>query len=416
MSGGRRSVWIVSLILALGFVVNYIDRGNVSVAGPALQSEFHVSPAQLGILFSSFFLAYALMQVPAGLLVDRLNLKWLYAGAFLFWSLASAAVGLARSFQEVLMLRLLLSVGESISLPASSKILASDFSESERGIANGIIDSGYKFGPAIGTLFGGLFLAHFGWRALFGVTGILGLFWLIPWLLIASPGGSADTREMPSLTIRDILTSTRAWGTFAGNFCGGYVWALMLSWIPSYLVMERHMSMATMGIYGSLLFVATGVTSVTTGWLTDRLIQKGVSASKVRIRFAAAGLLLTTLIVPGGFLTNPTIGFSFLLAACGFYGFYSCNVWAISQSIAGPKNIGRWSGIQNLCGNLGSVTSPALTGWIVTVTGSFQLAFLVTAGVLVLGAVLYICVIRTLDGIEKDLTADPKTQRVSAGL
>jgi MFS family permease len=325
-------------------------------------------------------------------------------------------VGLARSFREVLLLRLLLSVGESISLPASSKILASDFTESERGIANGVIDSGYKFGPAIGTLFGGLFLAHYGWRALFIVTGLVGLLWLIPWFWIANSEGSTHAHQTPSLSVVDILTSLRAWGTFAGNFCGGYVWALMLSWIPSYLVMERHMSVATMGVYGSLLFVATGITSMATGWVTDHLIRSGFSPSKVRIRFAAAGLFLTTLIVPGGFLANPVTGFLFLLAACAFYGFYSSNVWAITQSIAGPKNIGRWSGMQNLCGNLGSVASPAVTGWIVTVTGSFQLAFVVTAGILVIGALLYIFVIRNLDGIETNRSGDPIAQRVSTAL
>jgi sugar phosphate permease len=200
--------------------------------------------------------------------------------------------------------------------------------------------------------------------------------------------------------MKDLLLSPRAWGTFAGNFCGGYVWALMLSWIPSYLVMEQHMPMDRMGMFGSLLFVATGLTSLATGWFTDRLIRQGASASKVRIRFAAAGLLLATLLVPAGFAGDPRIGFAFLLAACACYGLYSSNVWAISQSIAGPRNIGRWSGVQNLVGNLGSVASPAVTGWVVTVTGSFQMAFVITAAVLVCGAAIYVFVVRTLEPIQ----------------
>jgi MFS family permease len=401
MPGRKKPALLVSLVLALGFVVNYVDRGNVAVAAPLLQKDFGIGPAQLGLLFSSFFLAYALMQVPAGFLVDRLNLKWLYTAGFLLWSLSNAAVALAGSFFSLLILRLVLSVGESISLPASSKVLAAEFREEERGLANGIIDSGYKFGPAIGTLIGGIFLAHYHWRALFAATGIAGLAWLAPWFWVAgSAAPVAATRDLPTLRLRDILLNFRAWGTFAGNFCGGYVWALMLSWIPSYLVMERHMPMAKMGLYGSLLFTATGLTSIATGTITDRLIRRGASASKVRIRFAAAGLLLATLIVPAGFSPNPAAGFACLLIACACFGFYSSNVWAITQSIAGPRNIGRWSGIQNLIGNLGSVASPAATGWVVKTTGSFQPAFVITAFVLIFGASVYLLVVRDIDPIQ----------------
>ena len=123
MSARKYSPLVVSLVLALGFVVNYIDRGNVAVAGPLIRSEFGVSPTKLGFLFSSFFLAYACMQVPAGFLVDRFNLKWLYAGAFVLWSLSNAAVALAGSFTTLLILRLVLSAGESISLPAAILLL-----------------------------------------------------------------------------------------------------------------------------------------------------------------------------------------------------------------------------------------------------------------------------------------------------
>ncbi len=174
------------------------------------------------------------------------------------------------------------------------------------------------------------------------------------------------------------------------------------------------MPMAQMGVFGSLLFVATGSTSIATGWITDRLIRRGADAGKVRIRFAVAGLLLATLIVPAGFAADPRVGFAFLLVACACFGFYSSNVWAISQSIAGPRNIGRWSGVQNLVGNLGSVASPAVTGWVVTVTGSFQMAFVITAIVLVCGAAIYLFGIRTLDPIRTSGQPAPSL-KISAG-
>jgi MFS family permease len=406
----RKSVLVVSFVLALGFVVNYIDRGNVSVAAPVIQREFHLNPTQLGLLFSAFFLSYAVMQVPAGFLVERFNLKWLYASAFLWWSLANAAVALATGFTSLLILRMLLSIGEAISLPASSKLLASAYPEHERGIANGILDSGYKFGPALGVMFGGIFLSHHGWRLLFVVTGIGGLLWLLPWFWIADSldfgrVAKSEKQSLPQtihsrLSTSQILRSPRAWGTFVGNFCGGYVWYLMLSWVPTYLVSERHMNLSSMGIFGSLLFVFTGVVSVSSGVITDRMLRRGASPGKVRLGFMIAGLLLSMFLVPAGFAANTTTAFLFLSIACASYGMYSCNIWAVTQSIAGPPNIGRWSGIQNLIGNLGGVASPALTGWIVTKTSSFRWAFVVAAGVMMIGILIYLFVVRNLDPIE----------------
>lgn len=408
MNSRRSSVWVISLVLALGFVVNYIDRGNISVAAPLMQSEFGWSAARLGVLFSAFFLSYAIMQVPGGFLVDRFELKWLYALAFIWWSASNAAIAFAGGFLSILTLRVLLSMGESISLPATSKVLATLFREDQRGIANGIVDSGYKFGPAIGVVFGGLFVAAHGWRALFLVTGVVGLLWLVPWFRIADTvkiqgrqhaNPIAMINDVEALTLSQILASRRAWGTFIGNFCGGYVWYLMLSWLPSYLVTERHMHLAEMGIYGSLLFVATGVTSLVTGFVSDRMIRHGWSASKVRLGFAVTGLLFSTFLVPAGYASTTRGALIYLLMAFAFYGFYSCNIWAITQAIAGPPNIGRWSGVQNLVGNLGGVASPALTGLIVTLTGSFHWAFILAAGVMVLGAITYVFMVRNLDPV-----------------
>jgi MFS family permease len=332
----------------------------------------------------------------------------LYAVAFVVWSGSTAATALAGSFFSLLLLRVLLSVGESISLPASSKILASQFREDERGIANGILDSGYKFGPAIGTFIGGLFVAKYGWRSLFLVTGGVGLLWLIPWFAVSSsldiqmqrgPDPSIPDPAAPRLTLKQILLTPRAWATFAGNFCGGYIWYLMLSWVPSYLVMALHFKLSKMGIYGAFIFLSTGLMSITAGWASDQMIRQGWSASKVRIRMAAAGLLLTTFFLPAGFASTPERAYFFLILACAFFGLFSANIWAISQSIAGPRNIGRWAGVQNLIGNLGGVASPYVTGWVVKLTGSFRWAFVIAAGVLVAGASIYLFLIRTLDPV-----------------
>jgi len=184
----------------------------------------------------------------------------------------------------------------------------------------------------------------------------------------------------------------------------------MLTWIPSYLVMALHFRLAKMGVFASIVFLATGLTSIAVGWTSDWMIRRGWSASKVRIRFATGGLLMSTLFVPAGFASTPGRAFFYLLLACAFFGFYSSNIWAISQSIAGPHNIGRWAGVQNLVGNLGGVVSPIVTGWVVQATGSFKMAFVIAAGVLVSGASIYLFLVKTLDPVIPEPSAERTIQ------
>ena len=143
-------------LLVVSVVINYLDRGALSVAAPRISRELSLSPTQMGVLFSAFFWSYATFQLVAGWLVDRYPLRWVYAGAFLIWSLATAAVGMVESLGALLGARLLLGVGESVAYPASSKILVRCFPEGRRGLANALVDAGSKVGPGLSTLLGGL--------------------------------------------------------------------------------------------------------------------------------------------------------------------------------------------------------------------------------------------------------------------
>src|SRR5437870_1386921 len=128
--------WRMVGLLSLSVLINYVDRGNLSVAAPVLALELSVSPAQLGLLFSAFFWTYAIGQIPAGLLADRFSVNRLYAGAYLLWCVATLLTGFAHSITTLLLLRLLLGLGESVVYPACSQLLVRTFSEHERGRAN----------------------------------------------------------------------------------------------------------------------------------------------------------------------------------------------------------------------------------------------------------------------------------------
>src|SRR6202140_5385256 len=184
----------LAILLALSIFINYIDRGNLSIAAPYIKDDLGLSYSQLGILFSSFFWTYAIFQIVSGWLVDRFPVNWVLALGILVWSAATVGTGLVRGFTLLLAMRLTLGIGESVAYPSYSKIISRNFAESQRGRANSFISAGQACGPAVGTLLGGLLIAHAGWRLFFVVFGVASSLWLIPWLKFLrkpAPLGSA---------------------------------------------------------------------------------------------------------------------------------------------------------------------------------------------------------------------------------
>lgn len=403
-----RSQSAVLILLVLSIFINYIDRGNLSIAGPLLMASpgkggLGLDPARLGQLLSAFFWTYALFQLLGivGLLLDRFDVAWLYAVAYLVWSAATAVTGLAGSFVVLFGMRLLLGMGESVAYPCYSKIFATHFPEHHRGLANALIDAGSKFGPALGTLVGGLLMARFGWRPFFFVLGAASLAWLIPWLkwMPRGPGIAAERIADPPSTLR-ILKERSAWGSFVGLFCGNYYWYFLLTWLPSYMVMERHFSMERMANMGSLAFLAIGLSSGSCGWISDRWIASGATPTRVRKTFTVGGLTLATIILPVAMVESKDLSMALLFIACIFFGMWSSNHWALIQTLAGPPAAGKWTGLQNGVGNLAGVAAPALTGLVVARTGQFFWAFAVATGVVLVGAFFYMFVIGRIEQVD----------------
>lgn len=391
-----RAQWIALVLLVLSVFINYVDRGNLSVAAPPLKAELNLSPEQLGLLLSGFFWTYAAFQLfgIAGWLVDRFDVCLVYAVGYLLWSGATAATGLVSGFASLFLLRLVLGMGESVAYPAYSKILSGHFPEHHRGLANALIDMGSKLGPALGTLMGGVLIAQFGWRPFFIVLGMASLVWLLPWMIWRPRGqGAAATHPHGCPSIGQILRHRSAWGTFGGLFCGNYLWYFLLTWLPSYMVMERHFSMQKMAAFGSIAYLAIGLSSAVNGWLSDRWIAAGGAPTRVRKTFTGAGLALATIILPVAIVRSETLAMVFLMTGCIAFGMFSSNHWAVSQTLSGPVAAGRWTSLQNGMGNLAGVTAPWLTGLVVARTGSFVLAFAVAAAISLTGAAMYVFVV-----------------------
>lgn len=394
-SSRKPNNWVIVILLLLSVCINYIDRGSLSVAAPVLKEEFSLGPRQLGYLLSAFFWSYTVCQLVVGWLVDRFDVKWVYAVGFLVWSLAMAATGWVNSFTALLAARLVLGIGESVFLPSVSKIVVRLFPAERRGLPNALVDVGTKIGPFLSTLIGGLLVKSYGWRALFIGIGLASLLWLLPWIVLTpSDRGSVERKRVSSPGMMKILSRREVWGTSLAMFTLGYVWVFLLTWLPSYLVKERGYSMEQMAVFGSLPFLGMAAATLAGGWASDRWIAQGYTATFVRKTFAVTGLLLCGgLMLPAAFVANPSVSLGLLTAASISLGIFTSNVWAITQTLSGAAAAGKWTGIQNFVGNLGGVISPIIAGVIVEKTGFFILAFAAAAGMLVLGAMCYLLLV-----------------------
>ena len=351
-----------------------------------LKDELGISPARLGVLLSAFFWTYACLQPVSGWLVDRLNVNWVIAGGFFLWSAATAATGIVHTFAMLFMVRLITGIGESVAFPSYSKIIALHFPEEHRGLANAVISSGLALGPGFGMLMGGMLMARFGWRPFFIVLGLASLLWLVPWVMWMPKARDAihlDKAGAPSLL--EFLRMRSAWGTCVGLFCGNYVSYFLITWLPFYLVRERNFTMDRMAKIGGSAYLLAACFSTLSGWLSDRWIMAGETPTRVRKTFVGGGIALAGIFLGLSAVSGPVACVALLLLGVTFFGVSASNVWAITQTLAGPQAAGRWTGFQNFIGNLAGVVVAAITGFVVDRTGHFYWAFAILTAIALTG-------------------------------
>jgi len=382
---------IALALLAVSVFINYIDRGNLAIAAPFLQEELALSPSRLGLLLSAFFWTYACSQLLSGWLVDRFNVNYVFAAGFALWSVATALTGLVDAFAVLFALRLLLGLGESVAYPSYGKILALNFSDNQRGFANSMLGAGLLLGPGFGFLLGGLLIARLGWRPFFFALGWLSLLWLVPWLIFMPRSDShlnathPDSCGAPSLL--EFLQLRSAWGTCLGLFANNYVSYFLITWLPYYLIRERQFSVNNMAKLIGAAYLFGSAASLIAGWLSDRWIASGSSLTLVRKTVTGGGGALCGLFVGLAGLSNPFYGSIALILGVIFFGVVASNLWAITQTLAGPVATGRWTGFQNFIGNLAGIVAPSITGLVLQRTGHFYWAFVIVTAVALGGAV-----------------------------
>jgi predicted MFS family arabinose efflux permease len=262
-------------------------------------------------------------------------------------------------------------------------------------------------------------LVHWGWRMLFMAFGVGALAWMIPWYF-AMPRGGQKTKTAPgdrispgrsentngalisgsTGSIAKMVRLRCAWGTTIGHFSGNYFYYFLLAWLPTYLVQEEHLSIGSMSRLTAAIFLLIACTTLLAGWLSDRLIARGASATAVRLKLVVGGQAMASCLLALTFVHgHPLVALGLLAIACVGHGGYASNHWAIAQTLAGPAMAGRWSSLQNGVANFAGIVAPWLAGLIVQTRGSARLAFVIAGGVALAGALSFALLVRRVEPV-----------------
>lgn len=397
---------VLVLLMAASLFINYIDRGNLATVGPQIQADLNLSATRYGALLSAFYLTYTLGQFPAGWLADRYGAKLVLGAGALLWSVATILTGFAGGFITLLALRLLLGIGESVGFTTISKLIATRVPAEHVGIANGVIGFGYLVGPAVGTLFGGLLLAHFGWRGVFIVFGAASFLWLVPWRRVVVPEVTLKSPQ-PLTEAAAVAPSTSAilrerslWGASLGHFCGNYNFYFILGWLPTYLEKARGFTVAEMTAVASSAYAINAAAALFAGWAIDHWVRKGHSATFAHKLPMALAHLLGIGCMAGLVLLPVTPAIACLFAYELFLGFSSPGYFAIPQIIAGPAAAARWVGVQNGIGNIPGIIALIGTGMLVDLTGTYYSAFALAGLINLLGFFGWVVIMQKVEPID----------------
>lgn len=396
------------MVLFVCMVIMGLDRSSVSVAAPIMMEELGIAPSQMGLLLSAFFWTYTLCNIPAGRLADRFGAKKVLAGAAAIWSIASALTGCMSNLLGLMAARMGVGVGEAGVFPTMAKIAAEQFPGRERATATGCYLAGARLGYALTPVVIGFLIAQFNWRLAFIITGVGSLLFCMFWFfwydeqkgrVFAKSVDAEIELEKQIVPWLKLLTNRNILGLFVAKFGANYLYFMFLTWIPSYLVMERGFSILEMGFYASLPFIVAFITQPLTGFISDFIIRRGFSKTLARKGVLVIAQALSATIIAVAFVDDPMIAILILTVNIAAASTIGGMMQTMASEIAPFGMAATVTGAMNTVGAIAGVLAPTLTGIIVEMTGSFQMALLVAGGLIVLAAVIILFVIQKIEPI-----------------
>ncbi|WP_366139408.1 MFS transporter [uncultured Lutibacter sp.] len=403
-------------------VINYLDRSNISVAAPALREELGLDTIQMGYIFSAFGWTYALLQIPGGIIADKIKSRVLYTFILTFWSIATLFQGLINSFIILLGLRASIGIFEAPSYPINNLVVSRWFPESERASAIAVYTSGQFLGLAFLTPVLVAIQDSLGWRGLFIVSGIIGIVWAGIWYyfyrdprdhksiskseldyiekgggLVGSKSVKEPAKKFDWSDLKYAFKYRKLWGIYIGQFCLGATTIFFLTWFPTYLIEYRGLDFLESGFLASIPFLAAFFGVLLSGFTSDFLIKKGYSPEISRKAPIIFGMLLSTCII-GANYTDDTF-YVILFLALAFFGTGLASIaWVFVSLLAPKKHLGLVGGTFNFIGGLSGIVIPTVIGYLVQ-EGDFKPALFFIGAIAFLGFFSYTFIVGKVERI-----------------
>jgi ACS family glucarate transporter-like MFS transporter len=435
---GRVRFSIVAMLFAIT-MVNYADRATIAIAGPALSKDLGLNAVQMGFVFSAFGWAYVIGQIPGGWLLDRFGSKAVYFASIFTWSLftllqgAVGLLGATAALYALFMLRFLVGSAESPSFPANARIVAAWFPANERGTACAIFNSAQYFATVVFAPIMGWITTTMGWPYVFYFMGVIGIGISLIWLVVLySPdrhprissaeltyidrggalihldgaveeirrqavGGRDNDRTLQYLI--QLIRNRMMLGIYLGQYCINTLTYFFITWFPVYLVQQRGMSILNAGLVASIPAICGFAGGVLGGIWSDLMLRTGWSLTAARKTPIVSGLLLSVSMVICNYVDAHWL--VILVMALAFFGKgIGALGWAV-LSDACPKEIaGLSGGLFNMFGNLSSITTPIVIGYIIQYAGSFNGALVFVGANALTAVVSYLVIVGEIKRLE----------------
>lgn len=404
-----RKIQTAALCLLLtACIINYLDRGALSIANLEITREFGLSAVQMGYLLSAFSLSYAFAQLPLGILLDKVGSRLMLGIGLLFWSIAQMCGGLVSSFNALFGTRLVLGVFEAPQFPAGAKSIGEWYNIKERGAPMGTLNAGASIAPAIAPPLLTFLMLSFGWRLMFVILGVAGTLVAILWLVLyrnrdsvqltaeetaaLDEGSPAASPDKPTLKEwLGLFEYGTTWGIVIGYMGVVYMVWLYLTWLPAFFEHEYHLSIARTGIVVAIPYLFAIAGTIVAGFVADALARHGYDIVKTRKWQCALSLIGAGLFtIPASQASDLSLAVAYFCGAQFCLTFASGSGWILVTSVIPARQISSLGSIQNFGGYLAGSAAPILTGYIVQSTGSFKMALTVSVVVAFLSALGYV--------------------------
>ena len=414
-TAATRTRWWMLVLFSLMYLICYLDRGIISVAQPEMRQAFGLTLGQMGLVLAAFTWAYAIGQIPVGWLGDRFGPKRVLSVLIAWTSTSALLTGAALGMNSLFAARFLLGIGESGAFPVASRGMQLWFAPSERGRIQGITHFFSRFAVAITPLTAGSLLVAYGWRVMFYVFGATGFAWvaLFFWFYRERPedhphvnreelaeirGIAADGQIKPLSTSkqatpwRQILLSPNMWWISLGYACFFFGTNFYLTWYPTYLREHRGLSIAALGIWGSIPLVAGMLGDVVGGSLSDLILKRTRNAKLARRGVAVPGFILAgVFVIPAAMVAGTTMSILMLSASFFFLEWVIGPAWAVPMDVGGRFS-GTVTGVMNMAGALAASLTAIVYGALFG-AGYWVAPFLVSAAVMGAGALIWLFLI-----------------------